>query len=239
MYDVELLEKEWKRYRMKRRIPWIGFTLLVALGTTYLLNREVIFRKVSLYFNDINKTASVEIQEQNSTLDNRTLALESNISDTLFNEKIDQELAQKDNLLIEDKPDKKPSMDIEFTQEKVHKRKYLNIVVTDRESRNSNSEMFDTLTIVEKRYNESPNYEDAIYLAEGYYEQKNYEKSQKWALESNNLNSNSEESWLLFAKSKAKLGDYDAAGKILEAYLKENSSQKVEKLLHSIESGKL
>ena len=238
MYDVELLEKEWKRYRMKRRLPWIGLLVLISASTTYILNREIIFQKLSQYFDDKNSTNITLIKEENNiTLDNRSS--EYNMSDELFNQKIDQELAQKDIPLLKPEEKKRPVMDIEFTQEKVHKRKYLNIVVTDKKSRANSNEIFDTLSIVEKRYKQSPNYEDAIYLAEGYYEQRSYEKAQKWALESNNLNSNSEESWLLFAKSKAKLGDYDAAGKILEAYLKENSSQKVEKLLHAIESGKL
>ncbi len=236
MYDVELLEKEWKRYKMKRRLPWIGLFIIIGITLSYIFNRDIIFQKLSQYFDDKNSSNIILIKENNTTFDNRSQ--EYNISDELFNQKIDKELAKKDIPILEPEEKKRPIMDIEFTQEKVHKRKYLNIVVTDKESRNNNKEIFDTLSIVEKRYKQSPNYEDAIYLAEGYYEQRSYEKAQKWALESNNLNSNSEESWLLFAKSKAKLGDYDAAGKILEAYLKENSSSKVEKLLHSIESGK-
>ncbi len=237
MYDVELLEREWRRYRFKRRLPWFGFMILIAIVATYIVNRDIIFKRVSKYFGDKNITNMVVAKETNCTLDNRTVVVvDDNLSDELYNNKIDKELAQK-NIPLKENKKKVPSMEIEFTQEKVHKRKYLNIVVTDR-SRGQNSEMFDTLSIVEKRYNESKNYEDAIYLAEGYYEQKLYEKAQKWALESNNLNSNSQDSWLIFAKSKARLGDWEAGEKILEAYLKENSSKEAEELLHLIETGK-
>jgi tetratricopeptide (TPR) repeat protein len=237
MYDVELLEKKWKRYRFKRRLPWIGFILLIAIVSTYVINREIIFKRVSKYFGDKNITKVVVAEEINCTLDNRTVvAVEDNLSDEEYNQEIDRELAKNDIPLKQDKK-RVPSMEIEFTQERVHKRKYLNIVVTDRD-RGQDSEMFDTLSIVEKRYNESKNYEDAIYLAEGYYEQKLYEKALKWALESNNLNSNSQDSWLIFAKSKARLGDWEAGEKILEAYLKENRSKEAENLLHLIETGK-
>jgi hypothetical protein len=285
MYDVDVLEKEWKRYKIKQTLPWIGFSFLLSLIFIYLLNREYIFNEINKFFPkdenkrevitsvvvkevtkpviekpkkvekciDVNSTEIVKVvkvkkkivaKDKNVTKDiikeNIVVAKEI-ITDDEYNEEIDKEIDKikaiepkmkiefvEDSEIIEDKPENMP-----------HRRKYLNIIVTDKDSLNEDSsKIFDTLSIVETRYKNSPNYQDALYLAEGYYQQGEYSISQKWSLISNNLNSNSEESWLIFAKSKAKLGEYKVAEDILEAYLKENSSNKAEKLLKMMQLGK-
>jgi tetratricopeptide (TPR) repeat protein len=290
MYDVELLEREWRRYKIKQTLPWIGFSFVLSLIAVYLLNREYIFNEIKKFMPkednitkvvkvavikepkikvekrclEVNRTEVVEVAKEevvlkrdvNSSNIKRDIekpkekivkkeesvdseSLET-IDDKEYNREIDREI---------EKIQEKPKMSIEFAEEdrdieengddRPHRRKYLNIIVTDKDSLNEDSsKIFDTLSIVKERYNQSNNYQDALYLAEGYYQQGEYELSQKWALISNNLNSNSEESWLIFAKSKAKLGNYKVAEDILEAYIKENSSKKAEKLLKMMQLGK-
>ena len=281
MYDVDILEKEWKRYKIKQTLPWIGGTFVLSLIFIYILNRDYIFNEIKKFLPEdknitevvavrvavtqdikptvIEKIEKVEKEEkpekcievntsQVPKVEVKTLAQNSAtikereiVNDTEYNEEIDKEI---DNINTE-----KPKMNIEFAkdsevveennQNTPHRRKYLNIIVTDKDSLNEDSsKIFDTLSIVENRYNKNNNYQDALYLAEGYYQQGEYDISQKWSLVSNNLNSNSEESWLIFAKSKAKLGEYKVAEDILEAYLKENSSKKAEKLLEMMQLGK-
>jgi len=282
MYDVELLEKEWKKYKIKQTLPWIGFIFIISLMVVYILNREFIFNKIKKFFPKDNNISTKIVKvdsrptvivkdikvperciEVNKTKEVKEVVKVKHIekikeeiapdivdvNDAEYNEEIDKEIDKensKENDNIEDNKSN-PKMSIEFAEEeakeekieKPHKRKYLNIIVTDKDSLNDeNSKIFDTLSIVEDRYNESNNYRDALYLADGYYEKGDYEISQKWALLSNSLNSNSEDSWLIFAKSKAKLGDYKVAEDILEAYLKENSSKKAEELLKKIQLGK-
>ena len=281
MYDIELLEKEWRRYKIKQTLPWIGFIFILSLLVAYILNRDFIFSEIEKVFIKKDNNISTEIIKVNPSptivkdIKNTEKCIEVNrtkvvvkkiiekitpkvisvpVNDTMYNEEIDKEIAEEnsikedDDIKVEDNIDKnnsKPKMNIEFSEDedkvetdKPHKRKYLNIIVTDKDSANDSNKLFDTLSIVEDRYNKDNNYRDALYLAEGYYEKGDYSISQKWALVSNSLNSNSEDSWLIFAKSKAKLGDYKVAEDILEAYLKENSSKKAEELLKKIQLGK-
>jgi len=274
MYDIKLLEKEWKRYKIKQTLPWFGFLFLLSLISLYIFNREYIFNEITKFIpKDKNKTEVIkvaitepiteEIQITKKTVEIKTREVvkskEINCSTPKENIKVDE---QEKDIVVNDKEyneeiDKeideinteKPKMSIEFikddeaikdnTENIPHRRKYLNIIVTDKDGLNEDSsKIFDTLSIVEDRYNKNNNYQDALYLAEGYYQQGEYGISQKWSLISNNLNSNSEESWLIFAKSKAKLGEYKVAEDILEAYLKENSSKKAEKLLKMMQLGK-
>jgi len=64
----------------------------------------------------------------------------------------------------------------------------------------------------------------------------NYVESEKWALIANNLDKNSEESWFLFAKSKAKLGKRREALKILVSYHKKTKSPQAKELIEKIQS---
>ncbi len=278
MYDIDLLEKEWRRYKIKQTLPWIGFIFILFLLLLYILNRNLIFSQIEKFFPKdknisakivkVDATPSVIVKEIIQEIKVPEKCIEVNkteiivkeiteveekvipkivpavVNDTLYNEEIDKEIAEEES--IKEENNSKPKMNIEFSEEEVdkkeidkpHRRKYLNIIVTDKDSLDDNNKIFDTLSIVEDRYNKNNNYRDALYLADGYYEKGDYAISQKWALLSNSLNSNSEDSWLLFAKSKAKLGDYKVAEDILEAYLKENSSKKAEELLKKMQLGK-
>jgi len=232
MYDVEALEKEWKRYRRKKLLPWLGIIIFTLLLIVYISNREKISEKIALYFNEKNKEYLVSKEKNETVIKDNQNSKNPQVTVNLINENNSSNSTRKSY---------KP-MKIELSEDpnapKEHERKYLEIIVTDKMhiNKKSNDEL-ETLEVVEKRYNQENNYEDALYLAQGYYKQEAYKKAQKWALISNNLNNSSEESWIIFAKSKARLGDYRAGEKILEAYLKENSSTKVEKLLKMMESG--
>ncbi len=222
MHSIELLEKRWERYRLKRRMPWYGYTLLVIMLFSYLHYRGEVGIYAKGLFLDYNDTvvALVDNQKNENVQNSDKPAIETNESVASV--------------------DKKPAMDIEFTEEKPkeHERKYLNIIVTDKvEANEQNASSVDAIKLVEKRFASKPAYEDALYLAKNYYLKGDYESSVKWSLASNNLNSNSEESWIIFAKSKAKLGKTRDAARILEAYLKENTSEKAQELLEKLNSG--
>ncbi|MBL0721778.1 MAG: CDC27 family protein [Sulfurovum sp.] len=285
MYNMELLEKQWRIYKIKQILPFIGFTFILSLSLVYILNRDLIFNTLKIYFPEdnnisknmaqsdapvpptivkevkapekcieVNKTKVIvpKIQVENIKVETVPNQVNNRVNDTTYNENIDKEIAvikedkEKEKNNKKEENNSKPKMSIEFSEDEIkeaniakpHRRKYLNIIVTDKDSGHDNDKIFDTLSIVEDRYNKNNNYRDALYLADGYYEQGDYETSQKWALVSNSLNSNSEDSWLLFAKSKAKLGNYKVAEDILEAYLKENRSKQAEELLKKMQLGK-
>ena len=66
-----------------------------------------------------------------------------------------------------------------------------------------------------------------------------YKKSEYWALETNKLDEDSEESLFIFVKSKVKLGRKNEAVTILTDYIKMTNSQEGKKLLYQIENNKL
>jgi tetratricopeptide (TPR) repeat protein len=92
---------------------------------------------------------------------------------------------------------------------------------------------------VEKRFSQSHDIDDALFLARSYYKKGNYKKAEHWALETNKVDPNMEESILIFVKSKIKLGRKNEAISILKSYLKRSNSQEAINLLHHIENNKI
>ncbi len=92
---------------------------------------------------------------------------------------------------------------------------------------------------VEKRFLESHDIDDALFLARSYYKKGDYKKSEYWALEINKLDEDMEESLLIFVKSKVKMGRKNEAISILTTYVQRSDSQEAKKLLYRIENGKL
>lgn len=77
----------------------------------------------------------------------------------------------------------------------------------------------------------------AIFLSKHYYKEKQYRNSLKWAINANEIDSNNEDSWILFAKSSVKLGKKEDAIKALKIYLSNHVSFKAKVLLDKIETG--
>jgi tetratricopeptide (TPR) repeat protein len=80
---------------------------------------------------------------------------------------------------------------------------------------------------------------EALLLAKAYYAKKEYSKSEEWALRANKLNSQLDESWLMFAKSKVKLGKRDEALKILVSYYRKTHSSTAKALIEKIKTERL
>ena len=75
----------------------------------------------------------------------------------------------------------------------------------------------------------------AVLIARRYYDIKDYKNSEKWALIANELDSNNEESWIIFAKSKYNLKQKDDAISVLKIYNDKANSSSVEDLMRQIE----
>jgi len=80
---------------------------------------------------------------------------------------------------------------------------------------------------------------EAVLLAKAYYKEAKYKEAAHWALVANKLNSNLDESWFVFAKSKAKFGQRDEAIKILVSYYKKTHVPKAKELIEKIKKGSL
>jgi tetratricopeptide (TPR) repeat protein len=118
------------------------------------------------------------------------------------------------------------------------------IKVDDRNRKKVHLNIIETSSItayedVEKRFAQSHDIDDALFLARSYYKKGNYQKSESWAYEVNKLDSNLEEGLFIFIKSKVKLGRKNDALSILSNYLKKSNSNKAKNLLYKIENNKL
>ena len=244
MYDIEQLENEWKKYRRKKLKPWY-FTLaaiiilMIPLGF-FLMSEKINFSAIKGYFQFSNDTSSYEKDSTSTSQSNQAK------STVLVNSALDRlETNEKENLIeVEDKADKKsvnilvdvPMLDgtdnTEYQEEdttdkpKVH----LDIVETTNVTAYKD---------VERRFMQSHEIEDALFLARSYYKKADYKKSEYWALEANKLDESSEESLLIFVKSKVKLGRRNEAVSILKGYVNMTDSQEGNKLLYMIENNKL
>lgn len=96
-----------------------------------------------------------------------------------------------------------------------------------------------SIQYLKEKFSKTHNIVFALMLAEEYYNEKNYNESNKWALIANNVDSESEKSWIWFAKSKLKLGHKEDAILALQAYLKNNKSKAIQSLLNQITVGEV
>jgi tetratricopeptide (TPR) repeat protein len=246
MYDIKHLEDEWSRYKKKKMKPWyilIASLLLVAIVTILFFNyKDVITSKFST--KDSNKTiTTVEKSKSTILLDEALTRLEVNekpiedlmpknksVKKEIVVERKSNEVTQVDDPMRYQHPNAKKVL-ITVTEpvkkavvvEKPRKRKHLKIIQT------SGSKAYRD---VEKRFKDTKDVDDSLFLARTYYNKGNNKKAIYWALQTNKINSNIEESWLIFAKAKARSGRKDEAIRILSSYIKRSNSYSAKALLN-------
>lgn len=245
MYDIKQLEDEWKRYRKKKLKPWyIGSLILVVLTLSIIFfqtNLKVNFSQLKTYFE-----TSKEIQppENNKKSEDTVAFNKINVKEIVLLDDALEKLEVKENMIeMADKVVKARDnilVDIPILEdtneqpleEEIEARKKIHLEIIDSTSISGYKD-------VEKRFFESHDIDDALFLAKSYYKNGNYKKAEFWALETNKLDDSQEESLLIFVKSKVKLGHKNEALSILTSYVKQSDSQEAKKLLYRIENDKL
>ena len=96
----------------------------------------------------------------------------------------------------------------------------------------------DELNSVIKRFEKMKNPALSLFIAKKYYAQGNYHEAYNYALETNRINPEIEESILIFSQSLVKLGKKEDAITTLKAYLNKANSTEATVLLNKIEKGK-
>ncbi len=122
-----------------------------------------------------------------------------------------------------------------IVQKRVEKRhKAIEITFADSgKSKNSGKMSIKTLR---KKFYKSNNVRYALMIAQRFYDTKKYDKALKWSLIANEVDQKKAQSWLLFAKSKMKMGKKQDAVNVLNAYLKIYDSKEASKLLKQLQS---
>lgn len=247
MYDIKPLEEEWKKYKKKKRKPWFvlifSIFLILLISFSFLNYKEIDFLK----FNNKNKVEMITDHSTAVLIDKALTTLEtkkpkvsevSQITEikpmTVTSENGSMEIVEDLPLSEDVKTIKKPSIKIETvekeTVEKPRKKMHLNIIETSSVSAYKD---------VAKRFKQTHDTDDSLFLARSYYRKGNYKKAEYWALQTNKINGNIAESWLIFAKSKVKLGRKNEAIDILTKYIKKSNSAEGKSLLNKIKKGTL
>jgi hypothetical protein len=95
----------------------------------------------------------------------------------------------------------------------------------------------DDLNDVIQRFRTNKNPALSLFIAKRYYSLGAYQKSYNYALMTNDINSEIEESWIIFAKSLVKLNQKEMAIKTLQSYLQKHESTQAKQLIDEIRSG--
>ncbi len=243
MYDIKLLEEEWKKYKRKKRRPWVVLIFsifFIFLITLTLLNyKEIDF----LELNDRSKServtthstvvladdalATKKTKDTNKIKEVGVLEITERKPMRMISENSSMEIIENLPIAEDVKTIKEPTVKIK-TVEKPRKKMYLNIIESTSVSAYKD---------VQRRFEQSHDTDDSLFLAKSYYTQKSYQKAEYWALQTNKVNGNIEESWIIFAKSKVKLGRKNEAIHILTNYIKKSNSIEAQDLLNKIKEG--
>ena len=235
MYDIKPLEKKWEQYNRKKRKPFYLYTLLfiilAAIGVFIFLNQTFILEKYK-----------ENTKDKDSSFISSPVILDVAL-DTLALKKIPQKSnsiifeTQKKPVKTNDNNPMEPSdVFIEVTDaSNVSEEKSVTRKKPKRKIKIEVTEIgYSAYKAVEERFSDAPNSDDSLFLARGYYGKKKYSKAAYWALQTNKIDGDIEESWLIFARSKAKIGQKNEALRVLSEYVKKSNSSKARKLLNAL-----
>ncbi len=255
MYDIPELEKKWKKWKRKQRQKPI------IIGTVSIIAISVLSFGVYSYLNSKpnpkkevvkNQATPVTSQQQNTTSKNNVIVItkrpanSNSVTTTVapqqaqsnINKNADETIdITKAQIVKPDVPDEEIKViGFEKNEAKKVKSKYKDLIgnqptpVIDPEAEHAKE--------VEERFKETQDTADSLYLAKYYYKKGDYAKAESWAIATNNIDGDIEESWLIFAKARAKQGKRVDAIKVLQTYYDETKSKKAKQLLDKLRFGK-
>jgi len=230
MYDIDVLERQWQRYRRRRLLHnaaiVLGIILLVALPTTYVAMKYRGERGIKKHKQLHASSSTVEVNRTKQIAEHQVVqkSLQPNIPSLSAG----KASVRKPKIVIT-VSDRKPQS--RQSDGDTAEAKQIRLQVTDAKSRQVVKE-------IEARFPETQDYDDAIYLAKYYYEKHRYAQAETWAMRANSIDSSQEESWLLYGKAKAKQGHRAAALRILQAYYDQSGSMRAKMIIDRIRRGK-
>ncbi len=234
MYDIDFLESQWKKYNKKKRRPYYVGSLflltIVGLGLLFVMNKALILKKLESL-----QTKEVSLKHESVFKDSPidTLALKKDKLESGFKKMpsssvvIDTNPMEPEDVLIEteEKPNTTVTSKRENSDRRVRPKMHLEIVEMSGEQAYKD---------VKNRFSIAPDPDDSLFLARNYYKDKKYTKAAYWALQTNKLNGEIEESWLIFAHAKAKTGHKNEAIRVLSEYVNRSNSLEARKLLQKL-----
>jgi len=263
MHEIVELEKRWLRYKLKKLIFPLSILAIIFIAALLFLfidfskfypsnesqsnNETVVIKKIEQHIDadvQVESTKNRQPIQPQIAVQNRQVILQAyepkiNLSNETTQEKENQSI-QEENIVLD------KSLQHQTDSKKAQApQKNSKAVLNTSESKSNNLDIFTRSEnemdprMIEQRFNETNNVRYAIFLAKYYYDNKDYEKSYRWAFTVNQLDPISEEGWLFFAKSLYKLDRKDDAVKVLKNYLNHYRSQAAQDTLRQIIQGVL
>lgn len=266
MLNVQDLERRWLKHKIKSKATLaasiLGTAILLIVISIYLISKEEtpieelnVQTPVKSNPKTITTTQPEEVQPEEVTLivqqkeiavtqkqqELSTLVLkpslrfmdsiEDDISPYLDEESSGyvsayKEPLAKQNATVNTQADIPKKFNTQIQQKK-------NTTLVTRSSKEDNSDLIDVI----KRFKKNKNPVLGLFIAKRYYDVGEYQKSYNYALITNEIDKNIEESWITFSKSLVKLGQNELAINTLKSYLKTTKSTRAATLLQKIKSG--
>ncbi|DAB28147.1 MAG: hypothetical protein A2513_08445 [Sulfurimonas sp. RIFOXYD12_FULL_33_39] len=248
MLDVKNLEIRYKRYKLKKDMPYFiiaGIAILISFITIFMIINNNQEQKPILK-SEIESHVSKPI-EQTKPIEIEQVVKEEKIKAPVIIQDDKVVLTPSLSFMNKIEPDMPPSKtiaqnkiiekeilskEIEEVREPLHvkdKKVFVNI------ERNNDA---DDIEEVIKRFKVNNNPALSLFIAKKYYQLGEYEKAYNYALITNKINNNIDASWVLFSKSLVKLNKKEMAIETLKKYIEYSNSQQAKQLLDEISSGK-
>jgi len=243
MYDIKPLEDEWKKYNNKKRKPIYLTVLLligIGIGVFILFNvKEISLPEFNTTRNIVSKVdtrSSVLLEDKLTTLQIKKSELIEDIKPPVkMNVEVSKEETIPELPIVENIPILEEVKKKRITK-KVYKKQVSKKIKVDAPRKKMHLNIIESSSVsaykdVEKRFYESHDADDSLFLAKSYFRKGNYKKAEYWALQTNKVNKYIDESWLIFVKAKVKLGRKNEAIRVLTNYVKMSDSSKAKNLL--------
>ena len=263
MYDIPELEKKWRKYKRKK----IQKPLFLGLGALVLIGGISIVSKTYFADNDKttvaqknSNSANVQpatpaVQPQNSGI----IITKTPTNGAQTNNQVAQNSANQNPLIAAKPSQPEPEPQIDLSNAKIVKpdlpkddirvigfddkkdkqqaKSDLNSVVIPKKSEEAIQEQ-ERIAELEESFKSTQDPKDSLEIAKYYYKKGNFKKAETWAINTNNIDGDIEESWLIFAKARAKQGFRVDAIKVLQSYYDETKSSNAKELLDKLRFGK-
>jgi hypothetical protein len=264
MHNVQELERKWIKYKIKSYSLYIALVVFLIISvplTTFFFptalhvseNNITTESTKSMVFADLNNSKKVvEVNQTDTNLTNDKLVLQPSLgfmdnmgssTNTYYDDQPTQVSVTKVQNVAQTQmkqiPEKKviaePAMPIvKPTNSVVQAPKEVKNKKISIEVHNMDDDMQDVI----QRFKKTNNPTLGVFLAKKYYEMKQYNLSYNYALQTNQLDSKVDMSWIIFTKSLVKLGQKEKAITTLKSYINNSHSKQAIALLDEIESGR-
>jgi tetratricopeptide (TPR) repeat protein len=257
MHEIHELERRWLRYKIKKTLkPFFGVigAAVLFVGGFFVYDFLIHSQKAHAPLTSTNEPSKVQQNAQVQTRTNEQIVQkqseEKSIAIVAYEPDLSRfetapsevkiaahEPAFEETVALNEQTQAEPVQQIKQQPEPQEQ-----VVVQEQKKEEVNitksKTAFDPLEY-EKKFNETNDIKFALFLANYYYDKKNYEASYKWAYTINQIHPTNEDGWLFFAKSLYKLEKKEDAIKVLRTYLRHYNSNSAQKLLSQIVQGVL